>query len=182
MASPRLVTGATIRTSAPSPLSSTPGRWVRITSSYGVPCSVMRRAGSSVSTLPAAPGRTTELPLKSVIRNDTDTAPRCSWSMRATTSSDSTGAADSAASNVPARVIALPRLLPSAAGRETRPPFGRPTVTDSSIAHAQDFTEKDTEDVFRTRYPDRSRFTGPGLCPRGNSVRWLRGGWRCSAW
>lgn len=46
MASPRLVTGATIRTSVPSPLSSVPGRWVRITSSYRVPRSVMRRAGS----------------------------------------------------------------------------------------------------------------------------------------
>jgi hypothetical protein len=63
MASPRLGTGATIRTSAPSPLSSTLGRWVRITSSYRVPRSVMRRAGSSVSTPPATPSRTTEPPV-----------------------------------------------------------------------------------------------------------------------
>ncbi|MDI5983034.1 hypothetical protein, partial [Amycolatopsis magusensis] len=60
-------------------------------------------------TLPAAPSRTTELPVKSAIKNDTEAAPRCSLSMRATTSSDSTGAAASAASNVPANVIALPR-------------------------------------------------------------------------
>ncbi|MDH6628865.1 hypothetical protein M2271_006700 [Streptomyces sp. LBL] len=112
MASPRLVTGATIRTSSPWPLSSTLSRWVRITSSYRVPRSVMRRAGSSVSTLPAAPSRTTDPPVKSVMRNDTDAAPRRSLSMRATTSSDSTGAAVSAAASVPAKVIALPRTSP----------------------------------------------------------------------
>lgn len=109
MASPRLVTGATTRTSSLPPLSSTCGRWLRITSSYRVPRSRMRRAGSPVWTLPAAPSLTTELPVKSAIKNDTEAAPRCSLSMRATTSSDSTGAAASAASNVPANVIALPR-------------------------------------------------------------------------
>ncbi|GAB3962258.1 hypothetical protein GCM10028832_20570 [Streptomyces sparsus] len=43
------------------------------------------------------------------MRNDTEAAPRCSLSMSATTSSDSTGAADSAAASVLPKVIVPPR-------------------------------------------------------------------------
>lgn len=83
----------------------------------------MRRAGSSVSTLPAAPSRTTEPPVKSVIRNDTEAAPRCSLSIRATTSRDSTGAAASAAASVPAKVIALAPATLAVGKTSGRPAF-----------------------------------------------------------
>ena len=158
-ASPRVVTGATTRTGVPVPVSSTLGRRLRITSSYRVPRSEIRWAGSPVSTLPVLPSRTTELPVKSVIRNDIDAARRCSLSIRAT-SSDSTGGAASAAFNVPA---------------ESSPCPGGSFLLDD----AQDSAPGRVTSHHGTRGCAPARLTGFRVPLRG-PVMWLPGGRPCA--
>src|SRR3954464_2867602 len=103
MASPRSVTGTTMRT--PQSVTATSACWVRSTCAYVVPSRGRVSADSSpwVRDPPAAraaePRRTSACPLKSAMRKDTSAAPVSTASWSATAATASIGAAASTRSS-----------------------------------------------------------------------------------